>query len=86
MKVYINRFFQSRLAADLGFGTEPANFRYIASKGAFLLKHDEHVNVENVFIDGIRVRVYTPRNTDSKSLPAIIYYHGGGFFMGFVGK
>lgn len=50
------------------------------------MKKKIRLKVENHFIDEIRVRVYTPKDTDSNSLPAIVFYHGGGFFMGYVGR
>lgn len=37
--------------------------------------------IEDRDADGVNVRVYWPR-TDAAGLPVVVYYHGGGFFMG----
>ncbi len=40
-----------------------------------------------MFISDINVRIYTPiRSVDKTDLPIMIFYHGGGFFMGSLGK
>ncbi|MEU9161410.1 alpha/beta hydrolase [Streptomyces sp. NPDC048424] len=37
--------------------------------------------IEDRRADGVGVRVYWPR-ADAAGLPVVVYYHGGGFFMG----
>jgi acetyl esterase/lipase len=40
-------------------------------------------------IEGVPVRIYSPLNLNNdkkKLLPAVIYYHGGAFYMGSVGE
>lgn len=38
---------------------------------------------KNILIEGIEVRTYTPIVEDVNPLwPVMIFYHGGGFFMG----
>jgi acetyl esterase/lipase len=41
--------------------------------------------IENTFIENIPVRIARPLN-DNNNLPVIIYFHGGAFYMGSVGK
>ncbi|CAF4764426.1 unnamed protein product [Rotaria sp. Silwood1] len=45
------------------------------------------LNIKNITIDGVSVRIYSPLNINhnkNKYLPAIIFYHGGAFYMGSV--
>lgn len=42
---------------------------------------EQRVNVEDVVIDGISLRVVSPLNVD-EILPAVIYFHGGCFVSG----
>lgn len=37
--------------------------------------------VEDRRVDGVGVRIYWPQ-ADAAGLPVVVYYHGGGFFMG----
>ncbi|WP_330334495.1 alpha/beta hydrolase [Streptomyces sp. NBC_00536] len=37
--------------------------------------------IEDRRVDGVGVRIYWPR-ADAAGLPVVVYYHGGGFFMG----
>ncbi len=42
---------------------------------------ETRVQVEDVTLDGVTLRVYSPQNTND-TLPALIYYHGGCFVSG----
>ena len=42
---------------------------------------EQRVNVEDLSIDGISLRIVSPLNTE-KLLPTVIYYHGGCFVSG----
>ncbi len=47
------------------------------------------LQIKDTTIDRVPVRIYSPLNTnndETKLLPAIIYYHGGAFYMGSIGK
>jgi acetyl esterase/lipase len=46
---------------------------------------DANLQVENTFIENIPVRIARPLN-DNNNLPVIVYFHGGAFYMGSVGK
>ena len=37
-------------------------------------------------INGVNVRVLQPRDVNNENKPAIIFYHGGGFYTGSVCK
>lgn len=38
-------------------------------------------------IEDVPVRIYSPlKKEKNKPLPAVVYYHGGAFYMGSVGK
>jgi len=42
---------------------------------------EQRVNVEDVIIDGISLRIVSPLNAE-ESLPAVVYFHGGCFVSG----
>ncbi|UJR21286.1 hypothetical protein I4U23_024378 [Adineta vaga] len=44
---------------------------------------DVNLQIEDTFIENIPVRIARPLN-DNTSLPVIVYFHGGGFYMGSV--
>ena len=50
------------------------------------LPRTESVTTEDRTIVGpggdLRLRIYTPRDASSQSLPVLVYYHGGGMMMG----
>ena len=37
-------------------------------------------------MEDVKVRVYTPKNSINNQKAIMIYYHGGGFFMGVMIK
>lgn len=43
------------------------------------------LQIENTKIENVSVRIARPLN-DREDLPAIIYFHGGAFYMGSVGE
>ncbi|XP_069111858.1 arylacetamide deacetylase-like [Argopecten irradians] len=46
---------------------------------------DDDVMVNEELFDGVKVRLYTPRDSRLKRpLPALIFFHGGGFIIGSV--
>jgi len=53
---------------------------YIAST-ALAGNSETRVNIEDVIIDAIPLRIFSPLN-EEKMLPAIVYYHGGCFVSG----
>lgn len=47
------------------------------------------LQIEDTTIAGVPMRIYSPidgQNERSKLLPAVIYYHGGAFYMGSIGR
>jgi len=44
---------------------------------------DSELQIENTFIENVPVRIVRPINNNDK-LPAIVYFHGGAFYMGSV--
>ncbi|XP_033762840.1 arylacetamide deacetylase-like [Pecten maximus] len=58
----------------------PLNINAWVSKGAV---SDDNVHVSEELFDGVKVRLYIPRDHDGESpLPGIIYLHGGGWVLG----
>ncbi|CAF3935605.1 unnamed protein product [Rotaria magnacalcarata] len=59
----------------------------IVRKGSELVKYvkdkdeDTGLQIENTLIENVRVRIVRPLNSND-NLPAIIYFHGGAFYMG----
>lgn len=45
----------------------------------------EYFQIEDTFIENIPVRIARPLK-DKGDLPAIVYFHGGAFYMGSVGR
>jgi acetyl esterase len=43
------------------------------------------MKVKNDNFDGVNVRIYTPKS-EKQELPALIFYHGGGFVFGSIGE
>jgi len=74
------------IGSYLGFGTHEQLFRRASE---FLLSKTQPADAEGVVsretvFDGIRVRIYEPSNALHKSLPGIMYYHGGGWTFGSI--
>lgn len=40
----------------------------------------------DTIFDGIPVRVYKPSDALNETLPAIVFYHGGGWVVGSIGQ
>ena len=60
--------------------------RSIISSVGPLAVHDS-VKWETHRVAGVPVRLYRPADVDrDKILPVLIYYHGGGFVVGSIGK
>ena len=51
------------------------------------LKQDKSVNFHDIKIANIPVRVFRPvQSEDGDKLPAVVFYHGGGWTLGSVGE
>ena len=44
-----------------------------------------YLQSSDTIFDGIPVRVYRPSDALNETLPAIVYYHGGGWTLGSIG-
>lgn len=53
---------------------------YVAST-ALAGSTETRVNIENMIIDTVQLRIFSPLN-EEKVLPAVVYYHGGCFVSG----
>ena len=94
------KFFQGYLSTLLGIGDD--YYSNIASLLAFtsgLYKNNsylEFLEVNDTEIFGVGVRIYKPVNKTNKQvgngsdgqglLPALIYFHGGGWTLGSIGE
>jgi hypothetical protein len=48
------------------------------------IKLDNDVKLEDIILDGVNVKMYSPKNDLDKTRPAIVYYHGGGYVFSSV--
>jgi acetyl esterase/lipase len=51
----------------------------------------DNIRISDEIIDNVAVRIYRPINSmrlnaETNKMPAIFYYHGGGFFVGNAGN
>ncbi|RNA00998.1 arylacetamide deacetylase-like 4 [Brachionus plicatilis] len=89
--------FGAELSNILGYFTEKigilhrvnvTRFSYHISVGSFNIRdHNDNISVHDEIIEHLSIRIYRPmgRNKVSnknKTLPAILFYHGGGYFVG----
>ncbi|EFX59945.1 hypothetical protein DAPPUDRAFT_280198, partial [Daphnia pulex] len=77
--------FLAKSLAWFNIGTEVSNFREIlgyAIKIEELKRTEVNVKKEDRTINGIRVRVYEPKDKSAGKRPALIFYHGGGYAFG----
>ena len=83
----MNYFFiqKAKSAADyLNYGTEISNFRNILSVLSTVLPSpkSDNINIQYKTLENVPVRVYSPKSIKSNNLPAMIFYHGGGYVFG----
>jgi acetyl esterase/lipase len=67
-------------------------FAYHTAVGRFNIRNEkDNIQITEEYIDHVLIRIYKPLNqTIRKShnenlLPTILYYHGGGYFLGSAG-
>ena len=71
-------------------------FAYYWAVGAFnIRKAVDRIQITDEIIDGVAIRIYKPlplhnpeeakNSSESSLMPTIIFYHGGGHFIGSVG-
>jgi acetyl esterase/lipase len=84
--------FKSYLSYALGFGNSSiSNCRVLTSlltqSVSSIYTGDENVTLATKNINGVRIRVYTPYpKQQNKIRPITVYFHGGGFVLGDLGK
>jgi acetyl esterase/lipase len=75
--------FYAQLGSSLNAGTEASNYRnFVNFLGSFLVKEDEAVLKKDTTMNGVSVRVYSPKLLGKGNKPIMIYYHGGGYSFG----
>lgn len=74
----------AEIAEKLNYGIVPSNIRYLSAELIKLnVKETPDVQTTNKKINGINVREFKPYSSlKSKSLPIMVYYHGGAYFLG----
>ncbi|XP_077981908.1 neutral cholesterol ester hydrolase 1-like [Glandiceps talaboti] len=75
----------AKAGAFLGFGTEPQMLRRVYDSGILGLQ-EPHKTIQAYFtiFDHVRVRVYEPVKKKEDYMPALLYFHGGGFMFGSI--
>jgi hypothetical protein len=61
----------------------------MAKRNCALLKAKLNININTKFIeyfDGVKVRIYRSKSAKDKILPALVFYHGGGWKYCSIGK
>ncbi|SQA97977.1 Acetyl esterase [Cedecea neteri] len=76
----VNDFIATGRPSSRGQTFEERRAGYVAST-ALAGDIEKRVNIKDVIIDNISLRIVAPLNKD-KMLPTIIYYHGGCFVSG----
>jgi acetyl esterase/lipase len=79
--------FVSRVGSYLGFGSHAQLWRDIGEGMQKYMPKDDRlvlpgVDSSDTIFDGVPVRVYRPSDALNETLPAIVFYHGGGWTLG----
>lgn len=67
----------------LGHRVNVTRFQYHWTVGAFSMRDENDlISVHDEDIEHTSIRVFRPSNDTSEVMPTIIFYHGGGYFVG----
>lgn len=76
----------AKLGAALNFGSDISIFRNLLSSLNIILKQNhaenEFANVIDKTFNGVKVRVYSPKLSNTNNKPVMLYYHGGAYSLG----
>lgn len=70
----------------MGHRLNVTRFFYHWTIGAFNIRDsNDQILVYDELVDNVPIRVYRPQNRADQTMPTIIFYHGGGNFLGSAG-
>lgn len=62
---------------------------YYVTVGAFSIRDAaDNIQIIDDIVDNVPIRIFRPLNSSfgQNTVPVILYYHGGGYFLGSAGK
>ena len=71
----------------MGHRLNVTRFFYHWTIGAFNIRdRNDRILIFDDIADNIPIRIYRPENRSNQLSPTVIYYHGGGHFLGTAGN
>lgn len=81
LAAYYGRFLEY---TGLGHRVNVTRMAYHLAVGAFNIRdHQDSINITDQFVQDVPIRIYFPNSRKSShQIPTILFYHGGGYFVG----